>query len=184
MVAANQQQQDRVVDDTKEGKLASRGRSGQDPHPGRGANFDHPKFYPVWSTGHLGDETISLIGTDPKKHAQYAFKEVAKLKGPGGGALFIKSHPKSQHLWSDAPLNPDPKISQSVVVYDIKNLDKGTTVANRRVGWVCLTTAVPSAWCSQSSTRLATRCGLPSGLPRTSNLPSWWWTTRPSSSRL
>ena len=84
----------------------------------------------------LGDETISLIGTDPKKHAQYAFKEVAKLKGPGGGALFIKSHPKSQHLYSDAPLNPDPKISQSVVVYDIKNLDKGYTVrANRRVGW-------------------------------------------------
>ena len=79
----------------------------------------------MWATGHLGDETISLIGTDPKKHKQYAFKEVAKLKGPGGGALFIKSHPKSNNLWSDAPLNPDPKVSQSVVVYDIKNLDKG-----------------------------------------------------------
>jgi nitrite reductase (NO-forming)/hydroxylamine reductase len=72
------------------------GRRGQDPHPGRGANFVHPKFGPVWATGHLGDETISLIGTDPKKHKQYAFKEVAKLKGPGGGALFIKSHPKSK----------------------------------------------------------------------------------------
>ncbi len=50
---------------------------------------------------------------------------MAKLTGPGGGALFIKSHPKSNHLYSDAPLNPDPKISQSVVVYDIKNLAKG-----------------------------------------------------------
>ena len=124
MVAANNSNKIGVVD-AKEGKLQAVVDVGKIPHPGRGANFVHPKFGPVWSTGHLGDETISLIGTDPKKHAQYAFKEVAKLKGPGGGALFIKSHPKSQHLYSDAPLNPDPKISQSVVVYDIKNLAKG-----------------------------------------------------------
>ena len=124
MVAANNSNKIGVVD-AKEGKLQAVVDVGKIPHPGRGANFVHPKFGPVWSTGHLGDETISLIGTDPKKHAQYAFKEVAKLKGPGGGALFIKSHPKSQHLYSDAPLNPDPKISQSVVVYDINNLDKG-----------------------------------------------------------
>jgi nitrite reductase (NO-forming)/hydroxylamine reductase len=45
-------------------------------------------------------------------------------QGPGGGALFIKSHPKSKHLYSDAPLNPDPKISQSVV-FDINNLAAG-----------------------------------------------------------
>ena len=127
MVAANNSNKIGVVD-AKEGKLQAVVDVGKIPHPGRGANFVHPKFGPVWSTGHLGDETISLIGTDPKKHAQYAFNEVAKLKGPGGGALFIKSHPKSQHLYSDAPLNPDPKISQSVVVYDIKNLDKGYTV--------------------------------------------------------
>jgi nitrite reductase (NO-forming)/hydroxylamine reductase len=31
-------------------------------------------------------------------------------------------------LYSDTPLNPDPKISQSVAVYDIKNLDKGYVV--------------------------------------------------------
>jgi nitrite reductase (NO-forming)/hydroxylamine reductase len=73
--------------DTKDGKLAGLVEVGKIPHPGRGANFDHPKFGPVWATGHLGDETISLIGTDPKKHKQYAWKEVAKLKGPGGGAL-------------------------------------------------------------------------------------------------
>jgi len=124
MVAANNSNKIGVVD-AKEGKMEAVVDVGKIPHPGRGANFIHPKFGPVWSTGHLGDETISLIGTDPKKHKQYAFKEVAKLKGPGGGALFIKSHPKSTHLYSDAPLNPDPKISQSVVVYDIKNLDKG-----------------------------------------------------------
>ena len=127
MVAANNSNIIGVVD-AKEGKMEAVVDVGKTPHPGRGANFIHPQFGPVWATGHLGDETISLIGTDPKKHKQYAFKEVAKLKGPGGGALFIKSHPQSSHLYSDAPLNPDPKISQSVVVYDIKNLDKGYTV--------------------------------------------------------
>ena len=124
MVAANNSNKIAAID-TKDGKLAGLVEVGKIPHPGRGANFDHPKFGPVWATGHLGDETISLIGTDPKKFKQYAFKEVAKLKGPGGGALFVKSHPKSKNLWSDAPLNPDPKISQAIVVYDINNLDKG-----------------------------------------------------------
>jgi nitrite reductase (NO-forming)/hydroxylamine reductase len=127
MVAANQSNKIAAVD-LKEGKLQALINVGKIPHPGRGANFNHPKFGPVWATGHLGDETISLIGTDPVKHKQYAFKEVAKLTGPGGGALFIKSHPKSKNLWSDAPLNPDPKVSQSVVVYDINNLDKGYKV--------------------------------------------------------
>ncbi|MBL8352919.1 MAG: c-type cytochrome [Burkholderiaceae bacterium] len=126
MVAANQSNKISVID-AKDGKLAALVDVGKIPHPGRGANFVHPKFGPVWSTGHLGDETISLIGTDPAKYRQYAFKEVMKLKGPGGGALFIKSHPKSTHLYSDTPLNPDPKVSQAVVVYDIRNLDKGYT---------------------------------------------------------
>ena len=124
MVAANSSNKIAAID-LKEGKLAGLVEVGKIPHPGRGANFNHPKYGPVWATGHLGDETLSLVGTDPKGHRQYAWKEVAKITGPGGGALFIKSHPKSTHLYSDAPLNPDPKISQSVVVYDIKNLDKG-----------------------------------------------------------
>ncbi|WP_318014113.1 cytochrome D1 domain-containing protein [Paucibacter sp. TC2R-5] len=127
MVAANQSNKISVID-AKEGKLTALIDVGKIPHPGRGANFIHPKYGPVWSTGHLGDDSISLIGTDPKGHKDSAFKKVAELKGQGGGALFIKSHPKSNHIYSDSPLNPDPKISQSVAVYDIKNLDKGYTV--------------------------------------------------------
>ena len=127
MVAANQSNKIAAVD-LKEGKLTKLIEVGKIPHPGRGANFVHPKFGPVWSTGHLGDETISLIGTDPVKHKQYAFKVVQTLKGQGGGNLFLKSHPKSQHLYVDTPLNPDPKLSQSIAVFDVKNLDKGFTV--------------------------------------------------------
>ncbi|MFZ1607957.1 MAG: cytochrome D1 domain-containing protein, partial [Rhodoferax sp.] len=79
-------------------------------------------------TSHLGDETISMIGTDPVKHKATAWKVVGTLKGAGGGSLFIKSHPKSTHLWVDAALNPDEKISQSIAVFDIKNLDNGFKV--------------------------------------------------------
>ena len=127
MVAANQSNKVGVID-AKEDKLAAIVDVGKIPHPGRGANFIHPQFGPVWATGHLGDETISLIGTDPVKHKDRAFKVVQTLQGQGGGALFIKSHPKSTHLYSDTPLNPDPKISQSVAVFDIANLGKGFTV--------------------------------------------------------
>ena len=127
MVAANNSNKIGVID-AKAGKLAALIDVGKIPHPGRGANFVHPKFGPVWSTGHLGDESVSLIGTDPVKHKAQAFKVVQILKGQGGGSLFLKSHPKSTHLYVDTPLNPDAKLSQSVAVYDIKALDKGFKV--------------------------------------------------------
>jgi nitrite reductase (NO-forming)/hydroxylamine reductase len=127
MVAANQSNKIAVVD-AKTGKRAALVDVGKIPHPGRGANFIHPKFGPVWATGHLGDETIALIGTDPVKHKQYAWKMVTQLTGQGGGSLFLKTHPKSTNLWVDTPLNPDPKISQSIAVYDINHLDKGFKV--------------------------------------------------------
>ena len=123
LVAANQSNKVAVVD-TKEGKLEALVDVGKIPHPGRGANFVHLKFGPVWATGHLGDESIALIGTDPDKHKDGAWKVVQSLKGQGGGSLFIKTHPKSTNLYVDTPLNPDAKISQSVAVFDLKNLDK------------------------------------------------------------
>jgi len=124
LVAANASNKIAVVD-TKEDKMAAIVEVGKTPHPGRGANFVHPKFGPVWATSDLGDEDISVIGTDPVKHKAQAWKVVATLKGQGGGSLFIKTHPKSNNLWVDTPLNPDAKISQSVAVFDIANLDKG-----------------------------------------------------------
>ncbi|MCE1184598.1 MAG: nitrite reductase, partial [Rhodocyclales bacterium] len=127
MVAANQSNKIAAID-AKDGKLAGLVEVGKIPHPGRGANFEHPKYGPVWATGHLGDDTIAVIGTDPKGHKQYAWKQVDTLKSQGGGSLFIKTHPKSTHLYVDNPLHPDPKVSQSVAVYDVKNLKAGYTV--------------------------------------------------------
>ncbi|WP_404302260.1 cytochrome D1 domain-containing protein [Alicycliphilus denitrificans] len=127
MVAANQSNKIGVID-SKNDTVVAVVDVGKIPHPGRGANFKHPKYGPVWSTGHLGDETVSLIGTDPVKHKAHAFKVVQTLAGQGGGSLFLKSHPKSRHLYVDTPLNPDAGLSQSIAVYDINNLDKGYKV--------------------------------------------------------
>jgi len=124
MDAANASNKIAVID-TKEGKLEKLVEVGKTPHPGRGANFIDPKFGPVWATGHLGDDTISLIATDPKKHPDNAWKVVRTLKGLGGGSLFLKTHPKSKNLWVDTTLNPEANISQSVAVWDVNNLEKG-----------------------------------------------------------
>ncbi len=113
-----------VVVDSKTDKLAGIVEVGKIPHPGRGANFVDHKYGPVWATSHLGDDTIAVIGTDPVEHKKYAWKVVRTLKGQGGGSLFIKTHPKSRHLYVDTPLNPETANSQTVAVFDLKNLDK------------------------------------------------------------
>ena len=127
MTAANNSNKIAVID-SRDRKLTALVDVGKIPHPGRGANFDHPKYGPVWATSHLGDESISLIGTDPEKHPQYAWKHVDTLKGQGGGSLFIKTHPKSRHLYVDTTFNPDAKISQSIAVFDLDKLDAGYRV--------------------------------------------------------
>ena len=127
LTAANKSNKIAVVD-SREDKLAALIDVGQIPHPGRGANFDHPKFGPVWATSHLGDQTIAMIGTDPEGHPQHAWKMVQSVDGQGGGSLFIKTHPKSKNLYVDTALNPAEPISQSIAVFDIDNLDKGFEV--------------------------------------------------------
>ena len=129
LVAANMSNKVAVVD-TKEGKLAALVDTKAKPHPGRGANFVHPKYGPVWATSHLGADVITLIGTDPEKHKDQAWKVVEELKGHGSGSLFVKTHPKSSNLWMDAPLNPEKEIAESVTVYDIKDLSKAPEVLN------------------------------------------------------
>jgi nitrite reductase (NO-forming)/hydroxylamine reductase len=122
LVAANARDRIAVVD-TKESKLVGIINSGgKTPHPGRGANLNHPKFGPVWATSHLGDETVSFIGTDPEKNKANAWKVVQTVPGQGGGSLFIKTHPKSENLYVDTPLNPDAETASSVAVFKIKDL--------------------------------------------------------------
>ena len=85
----------------------------------------HPEFGPVWATTHLGDGTVSLIGTDPEGHPDQAWQVVQTLDSLGGGSLFIKTHPKSRNLWVDAPLNPEPSLASAIAVFDLDNLEAG-----------------------------------------------------------
>ena len=121
LTAANKSNKIAVVD-SRENKLTALIDVGKIPHPGRGANFVDLEFGPVWATSHLGDETISLIGTDPEGRPKQAWKVVRTLKGQGGGSLFIKTHPNSNNLYVDTALNPNAKISQSVAVFNLKDL--------------------------------------------------------------
>jgi len=127
LTAANKSNKIAVID-SKEDKLAALVDVTKIPHPGRGANLTDPEYGPVWVTSALGNENVTVIGTDPVKHKDNAWKVVRTLKGQGGGSLFVKSNPNSSNLWVDSPLNPDTKISQSVAVYDVNNLDKGFEV--------------------------------------------------------
>lgn len=122
LVAANASNQVVVVD-TKEGKLAAIVDTKKIPHPGRGANFVHPKFGPVWATGHLGDDVVTLIGADPEGHPEHAWKVVQELKHVPGN-LFVKTHPKSNNFWADAPQNPERDVAGSVAVWSLDALDK------------------------------------------------------------
>ena len=127
LTAANQSNKI-VVIDSKDEKLTAMIDVDKIPHPGRGANFVDSQYGPVWVTSALGNEKVTLIGTDPVGHPGNAWKVVRVLKGQGGGSLFVKSNPKSRHLYVDTPLNPDQAISQSVAVFDTENLDAGYKV--------------------------------------------------------
>ena len=118
LTAANHSDKIAVVD-SQERKLTALVDVDKIPHPGRGANVEDPEFGPAWITSALGNEKITFIGTDPDKHPQHAWKVVRVLKGQGGGSLFVKTHPHSTNLYVDTPLHPDPKISQSVAVFDV-----------------------------------------------------------------
>ncbi|WP_274707205.1 cytochrome D1 domain-containing protein [Aliidiomarina quisquiliarum] len=124
LTAANESDRIAVVDSLKR-TLSALIPVERIPHPGRGANFVDPVYGPVWATSALGNANITLIGTDPEKHPEHAFKVVRILEGQGGGSLFVKTHPKSVNLWVDTPLHPEESKSQSVAVFDINNLEAG-----------------------------------------------------------
>ncbi len=125
LVAANARNKVVVVD-TEERKVVAIIPTGANkPHPGRGVNINHPKYGPLWGTGHIGSNSIVFIGTDPEKHPQYAWKIVktVKLPGKGGGNLFIKSHPNSKYIFADRPVNPDRKLQTQLYVIDKAKLE-------------------------------------------------------------
>ncbi len=110
-----------VVIDVPNKKLVKIIETGIKPHPGRGTNIKN-KWGSLWVTSHLGENKLSFIKTD-KGPGQWTVVKEVKATGDGGGALFVKSHPKSKHLWVDRTLNPDAALNSSVDVFDVATLE-------------------------------------------------------------
>ncbi|MDH5681870.1 MAG: nitrite reductase, partial [Spirochaetota bacterium] len=119
VVAANAKNK-MVVVDVIDKKLVKRIDTAKIPHPGRGANFVHPKYGPVFVTSHIGEDVLTFIGSDPKGNPKNAWKVVETIKIKSAGSLFVKTHPKSQNLWFDMPLSAKKGVNGQLGVYNIK----------------------------------------------------------------
>lgn len=130
LVAANAKHKIAVIDTQTQKLIALVDTNGNTPHPGRGANIDHPEHGPLWATGHIGSNHISFIGTDPVGHPDNAWKLVTQTELPeaGGGNLFIKTHPNSEHIYADRPLHPDKMLADSIFVMDKNTLKNKKTL--------------------------------------------------------
>lgn len=115
-----------VVIDVPNKKLVTMIETGIKPHPGRGTNIKN-KLGNLWVTSHLGENKISFIKTNPGEGQWTVVKEI-KAPGDGGGALFVKSHPKSKHLWVDRTLNPTASLNSAVDVFDTETLEHKKTI--------------------------------------------------------
>jgi len=116
LVAANAENKI-VVIDVENKKLETIIEVGIKPHPGRGTNIRNKEFGWMWVSGHIGEGKISCIATDPGPN-QWKVVHDIKMEGVGGGNLFVKSHPKSKHLWADKSLSTDVSLQRSIFVYD------------------------------------------------------------------
>jgi nitrite reductase (NO-forming)/hydroxylamine reductase len=125
LVAANARNKISIIDAKEKRLVANVDTEGIKPHPGRGANWIDPEFGPVWATGHIGDDVISIIGTDPVGHPEYAFKMVAKVQALSSGNLFIKTHPKSKWVWVDHPLAKKEVNRTTLGIFDKSNIKGG-----------------------------------------------------------
>lgn len=121
LIAANMRDQ-MVVVDTKEKKFVTKFETGVKPHPGRGANWIDPKYGPVGATTHLGEGKITVYGTDPKKHKENAWK-VVREKETFGPGLFLKTHPKSENVWTDSTLAKEEHANQHICVFKKADFD-------------------------------------------------------------
>ncbi len=92
---------------------------------GTGVAYEHDRYGPVWVTSTMVDNELLVVGTDPKRHADTAWKIVERATGPAAGSLFLSTHPRSPHLWMDMPLAANAEFSQSAAVFRRDALGEG-----------------------------------------------------------
>ena len=116
-----------VVVDTVERKLEAMIDVDKKPHPGPGANWNDAKCGPVGGTTHLGVGKVTVWGNDPKGHPDQAWKICYEVETDGAG-VFLRTHPKSDYVWADQTLHPEPEIQQSLQVIDKKTREIVKTI--------------------------------------------------------
>ena len=126
VVAANNEDK-LVVIDTHENALTAVVDVSPLPHPGRGANWVDPEFGPVWASGHLGSNRLSIIGADPDRHPEHAWQLVRELELPYTGNLFIKVHEHSPWLIADATMSIHPQGPASLCAWRKDDLENSRT---------------------------------------------------------
>jgi nitrite reductase (NO-forming)/hydroxylamine reductase len=116
LIAANQRNRMAVVD-VQEQELVTTFETGLVPHPGRGANWIDPEYGWVNGTTHIGQGLFTVYGADPEARPDVAWQVVRRVEFEGSGSLFVKTHPNSQWVWMDMPLNNVPDNTRQTCVY-------------------------------------------------------------------
>ena len=66
---------------------------------------------------HIGQGLVTVYGADPVGRPDVAWQVVRQIEFEGTGSLFIKTHPNSQWVWFDMPLNNVPEGTRQTCVY-------------------------------------------------------------------
>jgi nitrite reductase (NO-forming) / hydroxylamine reductase len=112
-----------VVIDAETRTVAANVPAGSIPHPGRGANWVHSEFGPVWATGNLGSPEMTVVGADPESHPEHAWQVVAAVELPFSGTLFNKAHPASPWVIIDFVMSPSPQGAATLCAIDKESLE-------------------------------------------------------------
>ncbi len=108
LVAANQLNKIAVLD-TKTDKLAALVDVDKIPHPGRGANFVHPKCGPVWATGHLGSEKVVADRHRPGQAQGPRVEGLRNARRPGRRQPVHQDAPEVEALVCRYAAEPGPE---------------------------------------------------------------------------
>ena len=115
-----------VVIDAETRTVAANVPAGTIPHPGRGANWVHPEYGPVWATGNLGSPEMTVVGAAPDTHPEHAWQVVSSVELPFTGTLFNKTHPESPWVIIDFVMSPSPVGAATLCAIDKVSLEAET----------------------------------------------------------
>jgi nitrite reductase (NO-forming) / hydroxylamine reductase len=134
-IAANASDQ-MVVIDSQTRKLEAIIDTDVRPHPGPGANWNDPHLRSGGWHAPPGRRQGDGLGQRPGRHKDQAWKICYEVETDGPG-LFIRTHPKSDYIWADQTLHPEPEVQQSIKVIDKKTREVVKTIQLTDDGRLC-----------------------------------------------